>query len=86
MEEAKTQTPQQQQADAWHIAMNVARWHLEQEKKALKREKDRMEAAKRGLSLAQLKDFRREGWKRRNGNLTTTLEELAAAHPPQQGK
>jgi hypothetical protein len=61
------------------IARNLARWQQEQERKHAKQDADRQEAARRGLTLSQLKEFRREGWLRRN--CRATIQQLIDANP-----
>lgn len=67
------------QTQAEIIARNLARWQQEQERKHQKQDADRQEAARKGLTLSQLKEFRREGWLRRN--CRATLGEIIQSNP-----
>lgn len=72
----------EREAQAANIALNVARWRQEQERKALKRQHDLAEAQRRGLSLSQLKQYRREQYNLRH--CRNTLQQLAEYHAQQK--
>lgn len=65
-------------AQADTIARNIARWKLEQEQKAKKRQQDLAAAAKKGLTLRGLKELRREEWRKRN--CRATISEIVQQH------
>lgn len=60
------------------IARNVARWQMEQKARELKRQADYAAAAKKGLSLAGLKQLRREEWMKRN--CRATIQQIVEHH------
>ena len=70
---------QAEQGLPWHVAMNIARWQLDQARRQRKQEADAAEAARKGLTLAKLKDQRRHEYQLRN--CRSTIAEIVAAHP-----
>jgi hypothetical protein len=74
--EAPWETQQAEQQAT--INLNVARWRLDQATKREKLERDKLEAMRRGLSLSQLKTYRREQYLLRN--CRATIQQLVEAH------
>lgn len=64
------------------IARNIARWQQEQQQKAAKRQADYAAAAKKGMTLAGLKELRREEWRKRN--CRATIQQIVEHHTQQQ--